>query len=168
MPQVHIVAYCMDLGYGVARGSEMLAIMLAAGVISRMASGFIADRIGGIGTLLSVRGCRPGAALLPPFDGLVSLYVLSPLFGLSRAGSCPLRRDHARILSCRGGGGRVGTVLMATVFGMALGGWMSGVIFDLTGSYEAAFLNGILWNLLNVTVMTLLLWKSRRALAPIS
>jgi len=59
---------------------------------------------------------------------------------------------------------RVGTVLMATVFGMALGGWMSGVIFDLTGSYQAAFLNGLLWNLLNLGIAVGLLWRTGRPL----
>jgi len=61
-------------------------------------------------------------------------------------------------------GQRVGIVIMATILGMAIGGWMSGWIYDLTGSYSAAFLNGIAWNLLNVTAMVLVLWSARRAL----
>ena len=90
MPQVHIVAYCMDLGYGVARGAEMLSIMLAAGVVSRLASGFLADRIGGIRTLLigSVLQCL-GLFFYIPFDGLASLYVVSLVFGLSQGGIVP-------------------------------------------------------------------------------
>ena len=52
MPQVHIVALCADLGYGVARGADMLALMLGAGIFSRLASGWLADRIGGVRTLL--------------------------------------------------------------------------------------------------------------------
>ena len=67
MPQVHIVAYCSDLGYGVARGAEMLSLMLGFGLISRVASGFVADRIGGLATLLigSIAQAR-GAVPLPP------------------------------------------------------------------------------------------------------
>ena len=170
MPQVHIVAYCMDLGYGVARGSEMLSIMLAAGVISRLASGFLADRIGGIRTLLvgSVLQCL-SLFFYIPFDGLASLYVVSLVFGLSQGGIVPCYAIIVReYMPAREAGQRVGIVIMATIVGMAIGGWMSGWIYDQTGSYAAAFLNGIAWNMLNIMVMALLLWKSRRALAPIS
>lgn len=61
-------------------------------------------------------------------------------------------------------GGRVGMVLMATLFGMALGGWMSGAIFDATGSYRAAFINGIGWNLLNMVIVSFLLWSASRSM----
>jgi MFS family permease len=164
MPQVHIVAYCMDLGYGVARGGEMLSIMLAAGIVSRLASGFLADRIGGIRTLL-IGSVLQGLSLLfyIPFDGLASLYVVSLVFGLSQGGIVPCYAIIVReYMPAAEAGQRVGIVIMATIVGMALGGWMSGVIYDMTGSYSAAFLNGIGWNLLNVGVMSLLLWKSRR------
>ena len=170
MPQVHIVAYCMDLGYGVARGSEMLSIMLAAGVISRLASGFLADRIGGIRTLLvgSVLQCL-SLFFYIPFDGLASLYVVSLVFGLSQGGIVPCYAIIVReYMPAAEAGQRVGIVIMATIVGMAIGGWMSGWIYDQTGSYAAAFLNGIAWNMLNILVMTLLLWKSRRALVTIS
>jgi MFS family permease len=159
MPQVHMIAYCGDLGYGPARGAEMLSIMLGLGVISRLASGLIADRIGGIGTLILGSTLQCLALLLYlPFDGLVSLYVIAGLFGLSQGGIVP---SYALIVRqyfpAREAGGRIGLVLMATVMGMALGGWMSGEIFDLTGSYQAAFLNGILWNLLNMSIALWLL-----------
>ncbi len=163
MPQVHIVAYCGDLGYGVARGAEMLSMMLGFGIISRIASGFIADRIGGVRTLL-LGSVLQGAALFLYlwFDGLVSLYVISALFGLFQGGIVPSYAIIVReYFSPREAGTRVGLVLMATLLGMALGGWMSGLIFDLTGSYRAAFLNGLGWNLVNVSIMTWLLQRSR-------
>src|SRR5262249_17957150 len=83
MPQVHIVAYCGDLGYGPARGAEMLAAMMGFGIVSRVACGFIADRIGGLQTLL-IGSALQGVALFLYlwFDGLASLYVISALFGL--------------------------------------------------------------------------------------
>jgi len=168
MPQVHIVAYCGDLGYGAARGAEMLSLMLGFGVVSRLASGWISDRIGGVRTLL-VGSALQGVALLLflPFDGLVSLYVISALFGLFQGGIVPSYAIIVReYFSPREAGARVGTVLMATLFGMALGGWMSGVIFDLTGSYRAAFLNGTAWNLLNVSIAVWLLRRSGMRLAP--
>jgi MFS family permease len=164
MPQVHIVAYCMDLGFGVAHGADMLAIMLAAGVISRIGSGFLADRIGAVKTLFigSALQCL-SLALYIPFDGLASLYVVSLVFGLSQGGIVPcyaiIVRDY---MPAHEAGQRVGLVMMATIFGMAIGGWMSGWIYDQTGSYAAAFLNGIAWNLLNLAVIAVLLWQTRR------
>ncbi len=164
MPQVHIVAYCGDLGFGAARGAEMLSLMLAMGVLSRLASGWISDRIGGLRTLL-LGSVLQGVALLMflPFDGLVSLYLVSAMFGLFQGGIVP---SYALIVreyfSPKEAGARVGTVLMATLFGMALGGWMSGVIFDLTGSYQAAFINGIGFNLLNLAIVVFLLRRAPR------
>jgi MFS family permease len=162
MPQVHIVAYCGDLGYGAARGAEMLSAMLGFGIVSRLASGWISDRIGGLRTLLLGSGLQGVALLLfLPFDGLVSLYVISALFGLSQGGIVPSYAIIVReYFSPREAGARLGTVLMATLFGMALGGWMSGAIFDLTASYRAAFINGTLWSLLNVSIA---FWLLRRA-----
>jgi MFS family permease len=161
---VHIVAYCADLGYGAARGAEMLSLMLACGIVSRLVSGWICDHIGGLRTLL-LGSALQGLALLLflPFDGLVSLYLVSALFGLFQGGIVPSYAIIVReYFPPAEAGARVGTVLMATLFGMALGGWMSGKVFDLTGSYEAAFVNGIGWNLLNLSIAGWLLWRVQR------
>ena len=168
MPQVHIVAYCGDLGYGAARGAEMLSLMLGFGIVSRLISGAICDRIGGLRTLL-LGSALQGTALLLflPFDGLASLYVISALFGLFQGGIVPsyaiIVREH---FSPREAGARTGAVLMFTLLGMALGGWLSGVVFDVTGSYHAAFVNGLGWNLLNLTIAASLLLRVRRHAAP--
>ena len=165
MPQVHIVAYCGDLGYGAARGAQMLSLMLASGVASRLISGAICDRIGGLRTLL-LGSVLQGLALVLflPFDSLVSLYVISALFGLFQGGIVPsyaiIVREHFPAAEA---GARVGTILMFTLFGMAFGGWLSGKVFDLTGSYHAAFLNGIAWNLVNLSIVVLLLARVRGA-----
>ena len=163
MPQVHIVAYCTDLGYGAARGAEMLSLMLFSGIISRLVSGWICDHIGGIRTLL-LGSALQGVALLMflPVDGLVPLYVVSALFGLFQGGIVPsyaiIVREH---FPPREAGARTGAVIMATLLGMALGGWLSGWVFDLTGSYRAAFINGIGWNLLNLSIASWLYWRTR-------
>jgi MFS family permease len=168
MPQVHLVAYCGDLGYGAARGADMLSIMLACGIVSRIGSGFISDRIGGLRTLL-LGSVMQGVALLlyTFFDGLVSLYVISALFGLFQGGIVP---SYALIVReyfpAREAGTRVSIALTASMLGMALGGWMSGVIFDISGSYRMAFLNGTLWNLLNASIVVFLLMRARRPLSP--
>jgi MFS family permease len=163
MPQVHIVAYCGDLGYGVARGAEMLSLMLGAGVISRIASGFIADRIGGVATLL-LGSLLQGVALSLYlfFNGLVSLYVISALFGLFQGGIVTMYAIIVReYFPPREAGIRVGIAIFASIIGMAFGGWISGYIFDLTGSYRAAFLNGIAFNLMNVAIMSWLMWRTQ-------
>ena len=169
MPQVHLVAYCGDLGYGPARGAQMLSLMLACGIVSRLTFGWICDRIGGLRTLLLGSGLQGVALLLfLPFDGLVSLYLISALFGLFQGGIVPSYAIIVReYFSQKQAGARVATIITATLFGMAFGGWMSGAVFDLTGSYKAAFVNGILWNLLNMSIAGWLLWRSgfRRARA---
>ena len=161
MPQVHIVAYCSDLGFGAARGAEMLSLMLGCGIVSRLVSGAICDRIGGIRTLL-LGSALQGIALMMflPFDGLVPLYLVSAMFGLFQGGIVPsyaiIVREH---FPAKEAGARTGTIIMATLVGMALGGWLSGKIFDVTGSYHAAFINGIAWNALNFGIV---LWLYKR------
>ena len=164
MPQVHIVAYCGDLGYGVARGAEMLSLMLGFGIISRLASGFISDKIGGLRTLLLGSVLQAVALVFYiPFDGLMSLYVISALFGLFQGGIVP---SYAIIVRenfpANEAGARVGLTLTATLVGMALGGWLSGAIFDLTGSYAAAFINGIVWNGVNIAIVLFLIVRTRK------
>jgi MFS family permease len=164
MPQVHIVAYCGDLGYGPARGAEMLSVMLAFGIVSRVGSGFIADRIGGLRTLLLGSVAQAVAlALYMAFNGLTSLYVVSALFGLFQGGIVPSYALIVReFFPAKEAGTRIGMTLTATMLGMALGGWMSGVIFDATGSYRAAFGNGLAFNVVNAGIAIWLLSKSMR------
>jgi MFS family permease len=168
MPQVHIVAYCSDLGYGVTHGAEMLSLMLGLGIVSRVGSGFFADRFGGLPTLLLGSAAQMLALLLYlGFSSLVSLYVISALFGLFQGGIVPSYAIIIReYLPAREAGMRFGMVIMATLFGMAFGGWISGVIFDATGSYSAAFANGALWNLLNLCIAVALLTRGARRMAP--
>lgn len=163
MPQVHIVAYCTDLGFGPAVGAEMLALMLLGGVASRLVSGMLADALGGVRTLLIGSVLQTLALVLYlPADALVSLYLVSLVFGLSQGGIVPSYAIIVReFMPSRDAGAWVGFVMMATILGMALGGWTAGWIYDVTGSYSAAFLNGIAWNLLNVAIMLWLLARSR-------
>jgi len=168
MPQVHIVALCTDLGFGTTRGAQMLAVMLGFGIVSRLASGYICDHIGGLRTLL-LGSALQGIALLMflPADGMTSLFVVSALFGLFQGGIVPayaiIVREHFPAAQA---GARVGTVIMFTLYGMALGGWMSGKAYDLTGTYTAAFVNGIAWNALNLSIAAYLLWRVRGTFWP--
>ena len=154
MPQVHIVAYCVDLGYGPARGAEMLSVMLACGVVSRLGFGAILDRIGSTATLLLSASLQAVAlALFLPFDGLVSLYLVSGIFGLFQGGIVSTYAVIVREnVPAKQVGVRVGIALSATLVGMAIGGWMSGLAYDLTGSYRMAVVNGMAWNLVTIVI----------------
>jgi MFS family permease len=166
MPQVHIVAYCGDLGYGVARGAEMLALMLGLGIVSRIASGFVSDRIGGAATLL-IGSLMQGIALTLYlfFNGLSSLFVISGIFGLFQGGIVPMYAVICReFLPPREAGARIGFVVSATIFGMAFGGFISGIIYDATNSYQLAFLNGVAWNAVNLAVVGWLYMKRQGAM----
>ncbi len=165
MPQVHIVAYCGDLGYGLQRGAEMLSLMLAAGVVSRLISGWISDKIGGLPTLLlgSSLQCLVLIAFLP-FDGMTQLYIISALFGFVQGGIVPSYALIVReFFPASEAGWRVSTVLMSTIVGMALGGWLSGLLYDYSGGYQLAFVNGIAWNLLNLAIALLLFGRKHGA-----
>ena len=169
MPQVHMVAYCSDLGYGAARGAEMLTLMFGLGIISRLGSGFIADRIGAITTLVLGSAMQAVALFLYLwFDELTSLYVIAAVFGLFQGGIVPMYavviRDY---LPPREAGARIGLVLAATILGMAFGGYLAGAIFDLFGSYRVAFLNGLLWNILNIALLAWLMLKPRPRMHPV-
>jgi len=164
MPQVHIVSYCGDLGYGVARGAEMLSIMMAFGIVSRIGSGFIADRFGGMVTLM-IGSVAQAIALFFYlfFNSLPSLYLISAMFGLFQGGIVPSYAIIVReTMPAKEAATRVGIVIFASVIGMSFGGWVSGVIFDMTGSYAAAFANGFAWNLLNIAIVLLLLLRGRQ------
>jgi MFS family permease len=163
MPQVHLVAYCADLGYGPARGAEMLAVMLGFGVVSRLIFGWVLNRIGGLPTLLLGSGMQTIAlALYLPFDGLVSLYAVSAIFGLAQGGLVPSYAVIIReLFPAREAGLRVSLAISTTLAGMALGGWLAGAIYDWTGSYAAALVNGIAWNMANMAIALWLLQRMR-------
>jgi len=164
MPQVHIVAYATDLGYTAARGAEMLSLMLACGIVSRLLSGWISDRIGGLQTLLlgsSLQGLVLAAFLTA--DTLTALYVLSIVFGLSQGGIVPSYAIIVRtFFPARDAGWRIGTALFFTMIGMALGGWMAGALYDLTGSYQVSFINAMGFNILNIAIAAWLLHRFRK------
>ncbi len=165
MPQVHIVAYCVGLGFGATIGASMLSVMLASGIISRIMFGLCADRIGSLNTLILSSALQMISLIFfIPFDGMISLFVVSAIFGLSQGGIVPSYALVVRhFLPAREAGQRIGIVLMLTIFGMAIGGWMSGFIFDQAGSYKMAFLNGILWNIFNLGILGWLFFNVKSA-----
>ncbi len=170
MPQVHIVSFCVDLGYSAGIGGQMLSLMLLCGVVSRLASGFLADWLGGVKTVLIGSALQCLALFLYlPAGGLISLYLVSAIFGLAQGGIVPSYAVVVReYMPSEEAGRRVGFVLMMTILGMAIGGWMSGWIYDVTGDYGMAFLNGIAWNFLNIAIMLLILMRTRTRVAALA
>ena len=162
MPQVHMVALCVDNGFGLQVGTEILAVMLYSGMISRILFGFLSDKIGPLPTILLGSFLQMiSLVFFLPFNSQLSLYMVSLMFGLSQGGIVPAYAIIIRkYLPLQQAGVRVGLVLGATIVGMALGGWISGEIFDLTQSYYLAFVNGILWNLLNILAIVYVIFKS--------
>ncbi|MDR9394677.1 MFS transporter [Roseovarius sp. SYSU LYC5161] len=163
MPQVHMVSLCVDMGFGAAVGGQILAVMLVAGAASRVFFGLVADRLGGVRTVLISSGLQCLALFLYlPAGGLVSLYAVSLIFGLSQGGIVPTYALVVReYMPSAEAGKRVGIVMMATILGMALGGWVSGWIYEMTGDYRMAFINGIGWNFLNIAILASLLLRTR-------
>jgi MFS family permease len=98
------------------------------------------------------------------FDGLTSLYIISGVFGLFQGGIVPMYAVIAReYLPPKEAGARIGVVITATILGMAVGGVVSGWIFDWFLSYRVAFLNGLLWNAVNLMIIGWLLLRKRGA-----
>lgn len=163
IPQIHLVALCQDLGFTVSQGSELLSMMLVGGIVSRLVCGAIIDIVGPVSILLVGSLLQMLAlALYIPADGLASLQVVSIVFGLAQGGILPSYPMIVReYLPARSAGAIIGFITASTIFGMAFGGWLSGWIYDQTGSYFVAFLNGIGWNAVNLILIGLLALRMR-------
>ena len=164
-PQVHIIPICLDSGFEITVGNEILSVMLFCAVISRIMFGYIADKIGPIETLLLGSILQAiTLSLFIPFNDINSLYIISILFGLSQGGIVPSYALIVRkYLPEKQVAERVGLVIFMTVIGMSIGGWMSGKIYDYTNSYTLGFLNSILWNLINVMIVFYLFVSFKRS-----
>ncbi len=162
MPQVHLIQYCAELGYGPAIGAKMLSLMLFGGILSRLISGIIADKIGAVFTLFIGSTLQMLALFLYlPFDSVLSLFVVSLIFGLSQGGIVPSYAVIVReYLPSKKAGETIGLVMMMTILGMSLGGWLSGYIYQIFASYNLAFVNGIIWNFLNLFIIIYIIIKT--------
>jgi MFS family permease len=164
MPQGHLVAFCSDVGIPVTRGSAMLSVLLAFGFIGRQLWGFIADRIGGLWTVLT------GSALIGFLltQNEAGLFAVSAAFGLGFSGIIP-----AYVLALRElypaseASWRVPTLLLCSGSGMAAGGWLAGAVYDYAGFYAAAFATGIVFNLANLLVVGTLVFRHSRRHSPV-
>ena len=166
MPQVHIVPLCIDNGFGLAVGTEILSYMLFAAVMSRVIFGYLSDKLGPIQTLILCSTLQAvSLSLFLPFDSQMSLYIVAIFFGLSQGGIVPIYAVIiSKFLPANEVAERVGLLIFATIIGMSLGGWLSGEIYDYTNSYRLAFLNGIFWNIVNLLIMIYLFFKYQQSM----
>jgi len=163
MPLVHMVAFCVDLGYAAGRGAEAVSLMLIVAIVSAFVIGRLADRIGPLPTLLFGSGWQ--AVALTGFlfvQDLGSIYLLSALVGvpfiaLVQAYAMALREFYGPQLA----GWRLGVIILFTLCGMALGGWLAGVIYDATLRYQPAFQLGLAFNLVNFLCVSALALRYR-------
>ena len=152
MPIVHLASHATDVGYTPAIGAQLLSVLFGASFFSRLAFGLLADRIGGVMTLLIASVIQASMLLaLAVVDSLAGLYVAAMLFGIGFAGIMPCYALIIRLLFPIGQvGWRIASQYLFASLGMALGGWLGGAVFDLTGSYDSAFLIGFGFNVLNL------------------
>ena len=168
MPQAHVVSLAADIGLDAVHGARMLSLMFGLGIVSRLLFGWISDRLGGLGTLLlgSSAQCLALTFFLPA-DTLTTLYVAAGLFGLFQGGIVPCYALVVReYFPATSAATLIGVIIFSTLLGMAGGGWISGAIFDWTGSYDAAFLHGIGWNVVNMVVIGVLVFRAHAGRPP--
>ncbi|MCY4284280.1 MAG: MFS transporter [Thiotrichales bacterium] len=169
VPIVHLVSHVTDQGYTLQQGARALSVLFVAAFLSRLGFGVLADRIGPVRTLLI--GSASMAAMLLAFAFATSytgLFIAALLFGLGFSGIMPCYPLIIRLLfPVKQLGGRIAAQYMFAASGMALGGWLGGITFDLTGRYQPAFLIAFAFNAVNFVVMGFFHFRQTRLrLAP--
>jgi MFS family permease len=169
MPQGHLVAFCSDVGIPLVQGSTMLSVLLGCAFAGRQFWGFVADRYGGLRTILVGSACQAAAMIgFLLTQNEAGLFAVSAAFGLGFSGIVPAYVLTIRELFPAGEASwRVPTLLLCSGSGMAAGGWMAGAIYDYVGFYAAAFAAGILFNLANLAVIGTLVVRQNRYPAPV-
>jgi MFS family permease len=165
MPQSHLVAFCSDVGIPASQGAAMLSVLLGCAFVSRQFWGFVADRIGGLQTVLAGSACQVVAMIgFLATQNEAGLFAVSAAFGLGFSGIIPAYVLAAReLFPASEASWRVPSVLLFSGSGMAFGGWLAGAIYDTVGFYAAAFTAGIAFNLANLAVIGALVWCGRRS-----
>ena len=164
VPIVHLVSHVTDQGYTLEQGAHVLSVLFAAAFVSRICFGMLADRIGPTRTLLI--GSASMAVMLLAFAFTTSypgLFAAALLFGLGFSGIMPCYPLLIRLLfPANEAGGRIAGQYLFSAAGMALGGWLGGVIFDMTGSYSPAFLVAFAFNVMNFVVIGIVYARQTR------
>jgi MFS family permease len=163
LPSAHLVAFCTDLGITRAHGAAMLSVLLGSAFISRQFWGWVADRIGGLRTILAGSACQAVAlSLFLVTQDEVGLFAIASAFGFGFAGIIPAYVLTVReLFPASEASWRVPAMMFPGLLGMASGAWLGGLLYDHTGSYATAFLTGVAFNLVNLAVIATLVLRSR-------
>lgn len=164
MPQGHIVAFCGDLGIPASQGAAMLSVLLGCAFVSRQFWGAVADRIGGLRTILAGSACQITAMIgFLLTQNEAGLFMVSAWFGLGFSGIIPAYVLAVReLFPASEASWRVPSVLLFSGSGMAFGGWLAGAIYDTVGFYAAAFAAGIVFNIAHLILTGSLVWRQYR------
>jgi MFS family permease len=164
MPAAHLVAFCTDLGIPAAHGAAMLSVLLGSAFVSRLFWGWLADRIGGLGTLLAGSACQALAiAAFTATQDEVGLFAISAAYGLGFSGIVPAYVLAVReLFPSAEASWRVPTLLFISMSGMAFGGWFAGALYDHFGFYAPAFAAGAVFNVANLAVIGFLVTRQAR------
>jgi MFS family permease len=167
MPQGHLVAFCSDIGISAARGATMLSVLLGTAFVTRQIWGLIADRIGGLRTVLI--GSAWQAISMSTFlttQNEIGLFAISAAFGLGFSGLVPANALAVReLFPADEAYWRIPTLLFCSGSGMATGNWLAGVLYDHFGFYGPAFATGIASNAFNLAIITTLIWRQNLVVA---
>jgi len=163
MPQGHLVAFCSDLGISRSIGAMMLSVLLGTAFLSRQIWGAISDRIGGITTVLIGSAWQAAAMLAFLFtQSEAGLFTIAAAFGLGFSGIIPAYVLALReLFPASEASWRIPTLLLFSGCGMALGGWLAGVLYDHFGYYAPAFAAGVGANIFNLLLVGILVARQR-------
>src|SRR6516162_3911507 len=166
IPAGHLVAFCSDLGIPPAHGAAMLSVLLGSALVSRLFWGWLADRIGGLGTVLASSACQALAiAAFTATQDEAGLFAVSAAYGLGFSGIIPAYVLAVReLFPSAEASWRVPTLLFVSMSGMAFGGWFAGALYDHLGFYAPAFAAGALFNTANLVIIGFLVTRQAREL----
>lgn len=164
MPQGHLVAFCTDLGIARSTGALMLSVLLCTAFLSRQIWGLIADRVGGLATVLIGSAWQAASMVFFLFtQNEAGLFAVAAIFGLGFSGIIPAYVLAVReLFPASEASWRIPTMLLFSGFGMASGGWLAGLLYDHFGYYAPAFAVGIGANIINLLVIGVLTAQQRR------
>ena len=167
MPQAHLVALCTDHGISAASGAAMVSVLLGAAFFTRQMWGVISDKIGGLYTMFASSACQAlGMLAFLLTQSEVGLFTVAALFGMGFSGLVPANVLASREMFPVGDAyWRMPTLLLCSGFGMAIGGWMAGVLYDYFGFYAPAFAAGLGVNIINLSIISVLALRKRQAAA---
>jgi MFS family permease len=165
MPQGHLIAFCSDLGISRTLSTAMLSTLLATAFVSRQIWGYIADRLGGLATVLIGSSCQCVAMIAFLFtQNEVGLFTVSAAFGLGFSGIIPAYVLASReLFAAAEAFWRIPTLLLSSAVGMAGGGWLAGALYDHYGFYAPAFASGAGANILNLVIIVALVLQQTKS-----